>query len=98
MTAIITGSFTATGQSAWANVRPGPFRIALQGTFTATARLELSFDGGTTAIAVARDATGSNASYTAPMALTSTEYETGVLYRWNCTAFTSGTVNYRISQ
>lgn len=74
------------------------FNVALWGTFVATIQLEKSFDGGATWSVVSRDSTGTAAAYTAPMTAGVYEPEHNVIYRWNCTAFTSGTVNYRISQ
>lgn len=74
------------------------FNFALWGTFVGTARLEKSFDGGATWLPCCEDNTGTAAAYTAPVNLSGFEPEYGVLYRWNCTDYTSGTVNYRISQ
>lgn len=108
---VVAGSFTGTGQSGNATaygmigvpntgvpaVFYGPFNAVLYGTFVATAQLECSFDGGTTWILISEDTAGDGAIYTAPCKLTPYEPEKGVLYRWNCTAYTSGTMNYRIS-
>lgn len=55
-------------------------------TYTATINLERSFDGGSTWIHIGA----------APLDIS--EAEACVLYRLNCTAYTSGTINYRISQ
>lgn len=74
------------------------FNFALWGTFLATIQLEKSFDGGTTWLVCCEDNSGTAAAYTGPVNLSGFEPEYGVLYRWNCTAFTSGTINYRISQ
>lgn len=92
----VTGAFTGTGQSSARPVK-GYYNFALWGTFVGTARLEKSYDGGTTYIPVSLDALGDPASYTAPVSVTGFECEAGVLYRVNCTAFTSGTINYRVS-
>lgn len=94
---LITKAFTATGTSDSAVFR-GQFDAALWGTFVGTAQLQQSFDGGTTWIPVSIDSSGSPASYTAPVAVTAFEPEDGVLYRWECTAYTSGTINARISK
>lgn len=103
----VTGSFTATGQSATFAPRVAPrdtnsgaFNIALSGTGVASIQLEKSFDNGTTWCAVYAGGTqlyqwsynSSNLTESAE------ETESGVLYCLNCTAYTSGTVNYRISQ
>ena len=105
---VVSGTFAATGQSGNAvttigtqtapPVFSGAFNVALWGTFVATVQLEKSFDGGTTWLPVSRDAAGTVASWTAPANIVVTEPELDILYRLNCTAFTSGTVNYRISQ
>lgn len=92
----LSGSFVGTGQSGSITVF-GPFNIALWGVFSGTVNLERALDG-TNFVAVATDGTGTAASYTAPVSVTGVEVESAVLYRFNCTAFTSGTINYRLSQ
>ena len=68
-------------------------------TFAATVQLERSFDGGSTWIVCNAGSLGALAQWTAgPVSLTFGEPEKNVLYRFNCTAYTSGTINYRISQ
>jgi hypothetical protein len=103
---LLSGTFSGTGQSASAQVF-GPFNIAIWGTplsgglsgaFSATIALERSLDGGTTWIAAAADGTGTAASYTSAVSLSGTEPEQGNLYRFDCTVYASGTVNYRLSQ
>lgn len=104
-TDVKAGTFTATGQStsilAW-----GSFNVVFGGTsgpngsYTATIRLERSFDGGTTWYVVGVGGTGAQAVYSTPnqdVSVVFTEPEKGVLYRLNCTAYTSGTIAYRIS-
>lgn len=68
-------------------------------TFTASINIEKSFDGGATWL-LANFGSGTLAQITAgtPVAITFGEPEKNVLYRLNCTAYTSGTINYRISQ
>jgi hypothetical protein len=107
---VVSGSFTGTGQSGNANAglnagqnpQPPVFKdvlnAAIWGTFIATLVLEKSFDGGDTYIPISKDSSGTANSYNAPIALGVYEPEHNVLYRWNCVAYTSGTVNYRISQ
>lgn len=95
------GSQSPSGGHAGTSVPPAFFRdfnFALWGTFSATIQLEKSFDGGSTWLVCCEDTYGTAAAYTAPVNLSGYEPEYGVLYRWNCTAYTSGTVNYRISQ
>jgi hypothetical protein len=71
-------------------------------TWSGTVQLERSFDGGNTWIVCNIGATGTLAQWTGatvgPISITFGEPEKNVLYRLNCTAFTSGTINYRISQ
>lgn len=101
--ASVTGTLTATGQSGSLSPAAGlskidsaPFNVSLWGTFVATVQLERSFDGGTTWLPLT--ALGSSLAFTAPCSEVFEETEEGVAYRLNCTAFTSGTVNYRLSQ
>lgn len=102
LVAPITGTFTGTGSSGSAIPERGatangaaPFNVSLWGTFSATVQLERSFDG---ALWLPITARGSPISFTAPCTEVFEEPEDGVLYRLTCTAYTSGTVNYRISQ
>lgn len=99
---LVTGALTATGSSASFVSddinRSGGFNAALWGVFVGTMQLERSFDGGTTWLPCSLDTSGTVASYTAPVSLTCNEPERNVLYRWRCTAFTSGTINYRLSK
>jgi len=94
---ILTGTLAATGASA-TKAFYHDFNVSLWGTFTATVQVERSFDGGVTFLAVSKDTGGGAASYTAPCSVICDEPEKGVLYRLSCTAYTSGTVNYRISR
>jgi hypothetical protein len=99
--ALISGTFGGTGQSRGGPMNgngTGAFNAALWGTFSATVKLERSFDGGTTWIVCGKDSSGTESAYTGAVSLTVTEPEQNVLYRWNCTAYTSGTVNYRLSR
>ncbi len=89
-------AFGSTGQSASATVY-GPFNIAIWGTFVGTVALERALDG-TNFVAVATDGTGTAASYTSPVSVTGVEVESGVTYRFNCTAWSSGTIHCRLSQ
>jgi hypothetical protein len=100
----VTGTFTATGQSASfapsvdARSTTNGFNVSASGTFVATAQLERSFDNGVSWFVCSSDAAGTAASWTAPFSVVAQEPTAGVLYRLNCTAYTSGTVTYRISQ
>lgn len=68
-------------------------------TYSGTIQLERSFDGGATWLVANVGGSGTLAQYTTgtPVALVFGEPEAGVLYRLNCTTYSSGTINYRIS-
>lgn len=105
--AVVSGAFTGTGQSGlftcW-----GPFNLLLygnsgpNGSWAGTVRLERSFDGGTTWIVCGIGGAGQQASWTgvganSDVSVVVGEPEKGVVYRLNCTAYGSGTINYRLS-
>jgi hypothetical protein len=92
------GTFTGTGSGAWVADLTGAFHAALSGTFVGTVVLEQSFDGGTTAVPVSADLYGTPISLSAPMGLSLYEEESGVLYRFRCSAWTSGTIAWRLSR
>lgn len=93
---LLSGVFAGTGSSTSAPFL-GPFNFTIWGTFSATVNLQKSFDGGTTWL-VARDVNGNALTLTAADTHVVEEVEPGVLYRANCSAYTSGNANYRISQ
>jgi hypothetical protein len=92
----LSGTLASTTQSATAKVF-GPFNIAIWGTFNGTVVLERALDG-TNFVAVATDGLGTAAAYTAPVSVTGLEVASEVSYRFNCTAYVSGTINYLLSQ
>jgi hypothetical protein len=89
-----TGAITVTGADANAKLTGAGIE------YSATVQLERSFDGGLTWIVCNIGGAGQLAQWTAgtPVSLTFGEPEKNVLYRLNCTAYSSGTINYRISQ
>lgn len=95
---------TATGVTGWVEIF-GAFNLAIwanggpNGAWVGTVRLERSFDGGTTPIVCGVGGGGQQASWTTgtDLSLVVGECEKGVLYRLNCTAWTSGTINWRMS-
>lgn len=94
----VTGTLTGVANSAaFTPLNGRGFNISLWGTFAATVRLVRSFDAGATWLPLTAAGT-SLMSFTAPASETWDEPESAVQYRLECTAFTSGTVNYRISQ
>ena len=98
MAQIIAGTFNAVGVSAVfvpsRNSPPG-FNISVWGTFVGTVVVERSFDDGTTGLPKWPDAVYSMSS---PMSFSDSEPEDGVKYRLNCSSYSSGTINYRVSQ
>jgi len=68
-------------------------------TYVGSVQLERSFDGGSTWIVCNVGGSGQMAIYSAgtPISTSFGEPEREVLYRFNCTAYTSGEINYRIS-
>lgn len=94
----LAGSFTAVGASAWFTpAADRPFNISLSGTFVASVRLERSRDKGVTAHPLTAQGTAMNV-WTTPVSENWEESETGWWYRLNCTAFTSGQIDYEVSQ
>lgn len=89
------GELEAIGGSDSARVL-GTFNVSLSGTFVATLRIERSFDNGVTWRPFT--AFGSDIHFTGPCEEMFTEPQPGVLYRWYCFAYTSGTIEYRIGQ
>jgi hypothetical protein len=87
---VTTAAFTATGQSAVNSALRGDYNASIWATFVGTVALERSFDGGTTWLSVK--------SVTAPTETAGYEPENGTSYRFNVTAYTSGTVNVRFGQ
>lgn len=69
-------------------------------TFSATVQVERSFDGAATWVVCNEGGGGTLAQYSAgtPVSLSFGEPEGDVLYRLNCIAYTSGVINYRISE
>ncbi len=94
----VAGTFIGTGVSAGVPIQ-GHANVLLAGTFVATIQVQKSFDSGTTWYVVSRDSAGALAEYASPgFNGTIIEPESQILYRFECTAFTSGTVVYRISR
>jgi hypothetical protein len=75
----------------------GWFNFTVYGTFSGTVVLEKSYDGGTTWVGTHIPFTTSVVTTTAVASFQLFEPERGVLYRSNCTAYSSGTANTRIS-
>jgi hypothetical protein len=67
----------------------GKADVSISGTFVGTVTLQRSFNDGATWVNIT--------SYTAPIELLHENNTGGVLYRFNCTAFTSGSIVCRMS-
>lgn len=99
-----TGSFTAAGAGqpmalmGGAFGQPAGLAASIWGTFSGTVVLERSRDGGATWNAVSKDTSGTPASYTAEADINISDGVVGDLYRWHCTTFTSGTINWDMAQ
>lgn len=81
----VTGSFTGTGSSAATQIN-GRTPLSLSGTWVATVKLQRSFDSGLNWLDV--DQFASNIETYVNGA--------GEMFRLTCSAFTSGTVAYRL--
>jgi hypothetical protein len=92
----VTGTFNGLGTSLTLIPRAmRSFNIFLWGTFAATVVLERSFDGGTTWLPLR---VGPAYSYSVPISDTFQDGEYGNQYRFRCSSYVSGAINYRISQ
>lgn len=92
----VTGQFTAIGQSNNFTPQAGRgFNISIWGTFEGAIRLERSFDEGVTWIPLWPSEVYEISEV---ITLIHEEPEANVQYRLNCLSYTSGTVNYRMSQ
>lgn len=92
----VSGSFTGTGNGNTFTPN-GCYNVTVYGTFVGTVVLERSFDAGVTYVAVLRPAGSTAVSYTAPSSEVIPEPEKTILHRLRCSAYTSGTISYRMS-
>ena len=93
----VEGSFTATGQSSVMIPLAGRMsNVTISGTFVGSVQLERSFDGSSW---FPLTAAGMQLYvWSAPGSESFEDDESGVRYRLNCISYTSGTINYRVSQ
>ena len=94
----VTGTLVATGGSIVFQPIPNKsFNVWMYGTFVATLVFQRSFDGGTTWLTVPKpDLT--DASFSGPINFEVVEARASTTYRWNVSAYTSGTISYRFAQ
>lgn len=94
----VDGTFTATGQSETFTFVGGTANLWLSGG-VGTVKLQASYNAGSTWFDVGRDDAG---VFTLSAGQAFVEFieetEPGLDYRLNCTAYTSGTITYRVSQ
>lgn len=97
---VLSGTFTGTGSSSAIEVA-GKFNILITDG-VGTVDVERSFDNGATYYIISKNTNGDGASYTTASNTAFNgsveEPEDGILYRLTCSAYTSGTIIYRISQ
>jgi hypothetical protein len=94
----LEAAFAANGASAAVALRAPAFFFAVRGAFQAVLSPEISFDGGTSWIPVARDTSGSPVQVSAPVAMALALPEAVVLGRVVCSGYVSGTPIARLSQ
>lgn len=87
--AVLSGSFTGTGQSSEVRIQ-GAFNVSLSGFGSATVTVQRSFDSGSTWLTIE--------SFEADVERKGCETEDKVLYRFNCSSYSSGTIAYRLSR
>ena len=87
-------TFTATGTSDWVPFM-GSASLSIQ-FGVGTVQLQRSYDDGTTVETLSKNADGDDAEYTSNMSGTLDETSGGVLYRFECTAYTSGNIVCRL--
>lgn len=93
---VVTGTLAAVANGP-AVPLSGVANFLLSGAFVASLRLAVSFDAGTTWIPVT-GSDGAVRTFSAPERIVLDEPEEGVVYRIECTSWTSGTVAWRFSK
>ncbi len=97
----VTGIFDAVESSASfspaSQYRRGRFNVSIWGTFVGTVKLERSFDDGVTWLVCSKPDL-SDATFTTTVTFAVEEPEPDIYYRLTCSAYTSGTINYRMSR
>ena len=93
-----TLSSVAAGAETFPPIAGRWFNLTLRGTFAATAVVKRQFPGSEDWDVVSRDSAGTQASYTAPISLSLFEPKAGTIYRVDCTARTSGSIEVEWNQ
>ena len=94
----LNGQFSSTGISDSVTVL-GECNISLKfDGAVGQVTLQRSYDGGTVWFDVSKNVDPLPASFSANIDTTIEEVEKGVIYRWNCVAYTSGNITYRIGK
>ncbi len=94
-TAKLSKTFGATGQSDWIYLY-GRHEVSLTAFGVATVKLERSLDGGTTPIDVTLPDGATANAYSAEAGFEIDAGVQGMLVRFNCTAWTSGSIVCKI--
>ena len=98
MTTQLSGTLTSATTSASITLPRGEFNVVLTGG-VATVAIQNNAVDGTTFNTVSQDTAGTAASYSlnsTAVAVIANQIESGVSWRINVTAYTSGTVTYRV--
>lgn len=93
---VASGTLTGLDDAGESILLRGNFNVSVWGTFVATVALERSFDGGSSWIRVTFS-DGNAITYTAAASAVWSEPEFGVSFRLRCSAYTSGSINWRLS-
>lgn len=97
---VVTGTLGSATTSSACLITRSRLDVSLYGTFVATVQLERTFDGPDavnqgTANWIPCTFLGTLVTWTIPGTEVVDEPHSGVMYRWNCTSYTSGTISYR---
>jgi hypothetical protein len=93
----VEGTISATGATPSVEFKQGGGSILLDfSSGVGTVKVEKSFDGTTWYVA-SKDSKPTEASYTESINGVVDEREANVLYRFNCTSYTSGSIAFRLS-
>lgn len=90
-----SGSLSSVAAGTAVPLRSGTYSLTIWGNFIATLVVEYSFDAQVTWVP-ATTLDGVAASFTSPLSVVGEQPEANTFVRLRCTAFTSGTANWRI--